>query len=131
MQSLRMDIDYLDRMTARHREMTGWDLVGLWHVHVTDRANRAEPSRQDLATWTSWWTAGDEKPFAGLIVSRSISRHDPLPAEGALVPFTSEYDGWLNPTITAFVIDRGGAIRVADVEVERGSPLAGASFPTG
>jgi hypothetical protein len=120
--SMRLDSDYADRMAERHRQTTGWALVGTWHVHPGDSARRAQASPDDLESWLSYWRHSGEEPFAGLLISKAVSRHDPLPAGWTgppPLPFSDLDDGgWINPTISAYVLDRDGAIRAADVEVE-------------
>ena len=120
--SMLLDVDFADRMSLRHRETTGQALVGTWHCHPGDSANRANPSSQDLVSFESWFRHGGEQPFVGLIVSKAVSRNDPLPVGfmGPLpLPFSNPHDsGWINPQIHAYVLDRDGAIRAADVEVE-------------
>lgn len=97
----QLDLPYILRMEQRHAETTRrLELQGIWHSHPSGQGGA---SRTDQAIFRSWFRAGGEKPFVGLIVSKN----------------DNEWNDWVRPVLTAHVVTRSGIISTVPVEVER------------
>jgi hypothetical protein len=65
----------------------------VWHVHPHCTGERAYASNADQRAWSSWYRAGTERPFIGVIASPGDS---------------DQMRSWTHPKLSAFVPDGGG-----------------------
>lgn len=119
-----VDLEFIDRMSVRHAETTGYRLICTWQAHPTiDGPGYALASPADLSHWASMKRASrSDDPFLGLIIT----------------PRHNDYYGWTSPMVTAIVVrhvepDLAAAadpheLEFARVEVEN-NPGRGATLP--
>jgi hypothetical protein len=103
-----VDTPFIDRMTERHAQTTGYQLVGLWHSHTSSN-RRASPADEEV--FRGWFRHGGGRPFVGLIVSKSSYSERDI------------WSGtWAEPVLTGHVVTLGSngaaVISTAPVKVE-------------
>jgi Prokaryotic homologs of the JAB domain len=97
--TMMLDSDFIDRQIERHRSMTGWQLCGIWHSHVT-RTSSVNPSPPDLQCWASYYRFCGRQPFVGVILA---DPDQPAPK----FEWTEEPAAWMNQPHLAGARDGG------------------------